>query len=97
MLQCLPQRLPREGRQNKARFVNLRVVVPAQLILFLQTPASQGRLYIPILVLAADHESNLPARIRRDGSIRVFDGGEDFFAGFLEVSDQLQVEPLVLR
>lgn len=81
------QRLPRESGQHKARLMNLLIIVPTQFILFLRAPAPQWHLYIPIFILATDHKPDLPAGICRDSGVGVFDGREDFFAGFFEVSD----------
>lgn len=83
----LPQRLPRKVRQHKTRAVDLLIVIPAQLLLLLGAPFPQRRFHVAILVFAADHEADLAGGVGRDGGVGVFDGGEDFFAGFFEVGD----------
>ena len=54
-----PQFCPREGRENVGGSVNILVVVFAQLLFFLRTPASYGLLDVAAGVFATDHESNL--------------------------------------
>jgi hypothetical protein len=76
--------------------MNIRIIVLAQLLLLLGCERSQRHLNIAIGVLAADHEADLARGIGRDRRVGVFDGGEDFFAVFLELGDEGQVEPLVL-
>jgi hypothetical protein len=76
--------------------MNIRVIILAQLLLLFRSKRANRLLDIAIGILAADHEANLAGRICRDGSVGVFDGGEDFFAVFLELGDQWQMEPLVL-
>jgi len=76
--------------------MNLRIIVPAKLILLLPTPLPQGLTDIAISVLAADHEADLAGGVGGDGGIGVFDGWEDFFAVFLQLGDKGEVEPLVL-
>lgn len=78
-----PQRAPGKTRQNKARTMDLFVVVPAQLLLFFKLPLPQRHLHVPVRILAADHESDLARGVRRDSGVGVFDGGEYFFATFL--------------
>lgn len=94
---CSLQRLPCKGRQHKARLVNLLIVIPTQLILLLSIPAPQRRFDISILVFAADHEADLARGIGEDGCVGVLDSREDFLAGFLEIGDEGEVEPLVFR
>lgn len=76
--------------------MDIRVIILAQLLLLFRSKRANRLLDVTIGVLATDHEPDLPGRICRDGSVGVFDGGEDFFAVFLELGDQWQVEPLVL-
>ena len=92
----LLQRSPSESRQHKARPMNIRVIILAQLLLLFRSKRANRFPDIAIGVLAADHEADLAGRICRDSSVGVFDSGEDFFAVFLELGDQRQVEPLVL-
>lgn len=75
--------------------MDLFVVVAAQLLLFFKLPLPQRHLHVPVRVLAADHESDLARRISRDSGVGVFDRGEYFFATFLQVSDEAEVQPLV--
>ena len=77
--------------------MNRLIIVPTQLILLVGIPAAHGRRDVPVFILAADHEADLARRVGGDGGVGVFDRGEDFFAGFLEIGDQGEVEPLVLR
>lgn len=76
--------------------MNVRVVVPAQLVLLLLGPRPKRHLDIGIGVLAAHHETNLARGIGRDGGVSVLGHGEDLLAVLLELGNQLQVEPLVL-
>lgn len=76
--------------------MNIRIVVSAKLLLFFSSKGSQRLLNIAIGILTADHEADLAGGICGDGGVGVLDGGEDFFAGLLELGDKLQVEPLVL-
>jgi hypothetical protein len=85
-----------EGWQDKCGLVDLLAVVPAQLLLLLDRPASQRLLKVQVGVLAADHEANLSGWVGGDRSVTVFDGGEDLLAGLLEVGDERHVQPLVL-
>lgn len=91
----LPQRLPRKTRQHEARPVDLLVVIPAQLLLLFRAPAPEGLLNIALGVLAAYHEADLARGVCRNGGVGVFDGGEDFQAGFAEITYEAEVEPLV--
>lgn len=77
--------------------MNLLVVIPTQFILLLSIPAPHRRCDVSILVFAADHEADLTGRIGGDGGVGVFESGEDLLAGFLEVGNEREVEPLVLR
>ena len=77
--------------------MDLLIVVSTQLILLLSIPAPQRRFDISVLVFAADHEADLARGIGKDGSVGVLDSREDFLAGFLEVGNEGEVEPLVFR
>lgn len=90
-----PQRAPRKTRQNKARTMDLFIIVSAQLLLFFKLPLPQGYLDVPVGILAADHESDLARWVRRDSGIGIFDRGEYFLATFLQVGDEAEVQPLV--
>lgn len=85
-----------ESWQDKACFVDSSVVVAAQLLLLFWGPFADRLAEIAIGVLTAYHESNLARWVCRNGGIGVFDVGEYFFAVLLELSDQWEVEPLVL-
>ncbi len=67
--------------------MDIFIIIPTQLLLLLHTPAPHRLLDVPLFILAADHEPDLAARIRRDGGVGVFDSGEDLLARFLEVGD----------
>lgn len=60
-------------------------------------PAPHWRRDVSILVFGAHHEADLTRGISGDGGVGVLDGWEDFLAGFLEVGDEGEVEPLVFR
>lgn len=75
--------------------MDLLTVISAQLLLLLHTPAPQRLLEIALRVLAADHEADLAGGVRGDGGVGVLDGREDLEAGFAEVGDEFEVEPLV--
>jgi hypothetical protein len=75
--------------------VNIRVIVSAQLLLFLARPGAKGLLDVACGILAADHETDLAGGVGWDGGVGVFGDGEDFLAGLLEVGDEGEVEPLV--
>ena len=93
----LSQRLPGESWQHEARLVDILVIVPTQLLLFLLRPTPQRCLEISFCVLAADHKSDLAGWVSGDGSVGIVDSGEDFLARGLEGSDEREVKPLVLR
>ena len=84
-----------EGRENEASLVDVGVVVPAQLVFLLGSPAPQWRCEIAISILAADHEADLAGWVGGDGGVCVFDRGEDLLAVLLQLGDQWEVEPLV--
>jgi hypothetical protein len=90
------QGLAGEGGQDKCGLVDLLAVVPAQLLLLLNWPASQRLLEVQVGVLAADHEANLTRWVGGDRSVTVLNGGENLLAGLLEVGDEGHVQPLVL-
>ena len=94
---CSLQRLPCKSRQDKARLVNLLIVISTQLVLLLSIPAPQRRFDVSILVFAAHHEADLAGGIGEDGGIGILDSWEDFLAGFLEVGDEGEMEPLIFR
>lgn len=73
------------------------IVVSTQLLFLLGGPASQWLLHVSGAILTADHEADLSRRIGRDGRVGVFNDGEDVAAGFLELGNEVQVQPLVLR
>ena len=85
-----------EGRENEASLVDVGVVVPAQLVFLLGSPAPQWRCEIAISVLAADHEADLAAGVSWNGSVGIFDVRENLLAVLLELGDQWEVDPLVL-
>ena len=90
------QSLRSEGRQNEGRLVDLGVVVSAQLLLLLRSPGSHRNLGVALGVLGADHETDLASGIGGDGGESVLDHREDLLAVLLQLSNQGQVNPLVL-
>jgi len=82
--------------QDEAGTVNVLVVVAAQTLLLLAGPGANGLAHVAAGVLAADHEADLAGGVGGDGGVGVLGNGEDLTAGLLEVSDQREVEPLVL-
>ena len=93
---ALLESLRRKSRQDKGRFVDLRIVVLAELDLLVRRPGPKRHLDIAARLLAAHHEANLSGRVGRDGSVGVLGDGEDLFAVRLELGDEGQVKPLVL-
>lgn len=75
--------------------MDLLGVVPTQLVLFVGLPVAERNFDIAVGILAADHETDLARGIRWDGCVGVFDDGEDLLAGFLELADEREVQPLV--
>jgi hypothetical protein len=92
----LRESLTSEGGQNECSLVDLLAVVPAELVLLLGRPAAEGLLNVKVGVLGADHEADLTGGVGRDGGVGVLDGREDRLARFLEVGDDVEVQPLVL-
>lgn len=76
--------------------MNIRVVVPAQLLLLFLGPRPERHLYVGIGVLAAHHEADLARGVGWDGCVGVLSHRENFLAVFLELGNELEVEPLVL-
>lgn len=76
--------------------MDLRAVVPEELLLLRNRQGAKWCLEVTAAVLAADHESDLPGWVGWDGGVGVLDVREDLFAVFLELGDHWQVEPLVL-
>ena len=67
--------------------MDLPVIVPAQLLLFLQVPAPHRLLDVPCAVFAADHEADLARRVGGDGGVGVLDDREYFETGLFKGSD----------
>lgn len=76
--------------------MDLPVIISTQFPLLLGAPMAQRGRDVAVLVLAADHEADLAGGVGGDGRVGVLDGREEFLAGFLELGDQGEVEPLVL-
>lgn len=76
--------------------MDLLVVVAAQTLLLLGGPGAERLLDVAGGVLAADHEADLAGGVGGDGGVGVLSDGEDLVAGLLQVSDEREVEPLVL-
>ena len=72
-------------------------IIPTQLLLLFLTPPPYRVFDIPVFILTADHEADLPRRIGGDGCVGVFGNGEHFAAGLFEGLDEGEVEPLVFR
>ena len=64
--------------------MDILVVVPTQLLLFLDAPFPDRFLDVAFGIFAADHEADLAGGVGGDGGVGVFDDGEDFFAGGFE-------------
>lgn len=96
MYPASPQSLASERGQHERCLVNLFAVVSAQLLFLLLRPGSHWLLDIALSVLAANHEADLSRRIGWDGGVCVLGDGKDLLAVFLELGDELEVEPLVL-
>lgn len=77
--------------------MDILIIVPAQFLFFLLRPTSKRCLEVSLCVFGADHESDLARWVGGDGSVGIFDIGEDFLARGLERGDERDVEPLVLR
>jgi len=92
----LIQRSGRESRQYEACLVDPLVIVSVHLLFLLVGYSPEGLGDVPVRVLAANHETNLAGWIGRDGRVGVFRNWEDFTTRLLKVSNELQVEPLVL-
>lgn len=75
--------------------MDLLVVIPAQLLLLVGIPLAKRNLDVTGRILAADHEADLARRVGRDRRVGVFDHGEHFLAGFLELGDEREMQPLV--
>lgn len=94
--QCLLESLAGKVGENERRAVDLLVVILAQLLLFFGRPAANRLLEVGVGILGANHESDLARGIGGNGGVGVFHGREDFFAVFLELGNEWQMEPLVL-
>jgi hypothetical protein len=95
-MSSLLQSLASKVWQHESSFVYLGVIVSEQLLLLLWGESAQRLADIAVGVLAADHEADLTGGVGGDGCVGVLDGGKDFLAVLLELSDKRHVEPLVL-
>jgi hypothetical protein len=75
--------------------VDLLVVISAQLLFLLWRPRAHWLGYISCGILGAHHEADLAGRIGWDGGVGILGHWEDFLAGFLEILDEIGVQPLV--
>ena len=75
--------------------MNLLAVVLAQLLLFLRGPRPYGLLDVSAGIFAADHETDLAARVGWDRGVSIFGDREHLLAGLLQVLNQGEVQPLV--
>jgi hypothetical protein len=76
--------------------VDFLVIISAQLLLLVWRPRSYWLGYVSVCILGADHESDLARRISGDSGIGVLSYREDFLARFLQVSNEIGMQPLVL-
>lgn len=76
--------------------MDLLAVVLELAVLLLIANGAQRLLDVAAAVLAADHETNLAARVGRDRGPSVLSNGKDGLAVFLELLNDAQVEPWVL-
>jgi hypothetical protein len=72
-----------ECRENEASLVDVGVVVAAQLVFLLGSPAAQRCCEIAISILAADHEADLAAGVSWNSSVGIFDVRENLLAVLL--------------
>lgn len=79
--------------ENKAGFVDLRVVVTAQLGLLVLGPLAKGLLDVGVGILGANHESDLAAGVGGDGGEAVLDSGEQLAGEAHNLLDNGHVEP----
>ena len=75
--------------------MNLLAVVFAQLLFFFGSPCPHGLLHIALGVLAADHESDLAARIGWNSGVRVLGNGKHLLTGLLKILNEGEMQPLV--
>lgn len=92
----LVQSLASKVGQDERSFVDLLVVVLAELVLLLSRPGTDRLLEVALGILAADHEADLAGGVGRDGGVGVLDVGEDGLAVLLELGNEGKMEPLVL-
>ena len=81
--------------EHEAGAVDIGVVVAAETLFLFAGPGAEGLADVAVCVLAADHEADLAGGVGGDGGVGVLDDGEDLLAGLLELTDQLEVKPLV--
>ena len=87
------QGLDGKVREHEASLVDSLAVILVLLQLLFGADGPQGRLDVPALIFAADHEANLTTWVGGDGSVSVLDDWEHLFADFLEGLDEFSVEP----
>lgn len=75
--------------------MDLLVVIPTQLLLLFGIPLSKRNLDVTARILTADHEADLARRVGRDRRVGVFDHRKHFLAGFFELGDEREVQPLI--
>lgn len=75
--------------------MDIRIIVPAQTLLFIARPRPHGLAHVAAGVLAADHEADLAGGVGGDGGVGVFGNGENLLAGVTEVGDEGEMKPLV--
>jgi hypothetical protein len=67
--------------------MDISIIVTAKLVLLLWREGSEGLRDITVGVFAADHEADLAGWVGGNSGVSVFDGGENFFAVLLQLSD----------
>jgi hypothetical protein len=79
--------------KDESSFVDLRVVVTAELSFLLGGPLAQRLSQGQLLVLGEHHETNLSTGISRNGGVSVFNNGEKGTAEGLDFLDEGKMEP----
>jgi hypothetical protein len=77
--------------------MDLLAVVLAKLLFLLLAPAPDRLFNITTSVLGTHHKADLTGWVGRNGCVCVLDHGEDLFARLLQIGDELEVQPLILR
>ena len=86
-----------KGRKDERGLVDIGIVVTVDRVLLLSWEAAEWVLEVAVGILAADHEADLARWGGWDGGVSVLDVREDLLAVCLELGDQWEMKPLVLR